>query len=382
MKNTFMKIVSLAVIAMLMLALAGCSDQPVDNVTPPDNQSDNAAVDSDNASPADSLTDEAGDIILTAELYNDAPLDPMGESPAEYYDGHYMYYVPDGETAKTIKIGDGYAVRNDLLPDQEVIAVLSDKEVLAADYPGNQIFRSSIEDDSAQPLLPEAEYGFTIEEYVAISGKWETIVWYDVPVVNKSGSHIAYWSNKFAADGSPVYEPGIWVYDLKTGEQTRIASPNGEDICVTPVDWIDDTHILFEAMDTYYSYDIAAQTAAEIVTLPDIAVSEKENILAYNGEKGLTVHNVKTGKKYIIQADNPGIPTQVSVLEDIAVFFDNSKDDIYILDMAKGSAKYIHAPFGDLKPGIRGFTPDGKLVIDAYNMETMETHQCYSVEIG
>lgn len=375
MKTTFMKIVSLAIIAMLMLTLAGCAGQPADNVTPPDNQ------------PSDSVDapDESDEIILTAELYNDAPLAPKSENFAEYYDGHYMYYVPDGETAKTIKIGDGYAVRNDLhdlLPDQEVIAVLLDKEVLTADYSVNQIFRVSIEDDSVQPLLPEAEYGFTIEEYEAIAGKWETIVWYDTPVVNKSGSHIAYWSNKYAADGSPAYEPGIWLYDLKTGEQTRIASPNGEDICVTPVEWIDDTHILFEAMDTYYSYDIAAQTVAEIVTLPDIAVSERENILAYKGEKGLTVHNVKTGKKYIIQADNPGIPTQVSVWEDIAVFFDNSKNDIYILDMAKGSAKYIHAPFGDLKPGIRGFTPDGKLVIDAYNMETMEEFQFYSVEIG
>lgn len=301
MKEKFKKIVSSAIVAMLMLTLAGCSNQPVE--APSDSQkddavvtADNAVVDSDNALPADDLPDEADEIILTAELYNDAPLVPMGENPAIYYDGHYRYYSENGETGDIIKIGDGFAAHTELLPDRGFFAVMSDKEVLTADYSANQIYRMNIEDNSAQPLLPETEYGFTIEEYDAIAGKWENTTWFDVPVMNRSGSHFAYWSNKFAADGSPVYEPGIWLYDLKTGEQTRIASPNGEDILVNPVEWIDDTHVLFEAGDTYYSYDIAAETAAEIVTLPDIAVSERENILAYNGEKGLTVLNVKTGK--------------------------------------------------------------------------------------
>lgn len=388
MKEKFKKIVLPAIIAVLMLTLAGCSNQPVE--APSDSQkddavvtTDNAVVDSDNALPADDLPDEPSEIILTAELYNDASLVPMGENPAIYYDGHYRYYSENGETGDIIKIGDGFAAHTELLPDRGFFAVLSDKEVLTADYSANQIYRVNIEDNSAQPLLPETEYGFTIEEYDAIAGKWENTTWFDVPVMNQSGSHFAYWSNKFAADGSPVYEPGIWLYDLKTGEQTRIASPDGEVIGVSPVDWIDDTHIVFIAGDTYYSYDIVAQTAVELANSTDLINTVSGRILVYDGEKGLTVHNAATGKKYIIDTEKPasGI-SRVIVWEDIAVFLANSEDDIYIVDMAKGTAKYIHAPFGELKPGIMGFTPDGKLVVDAFNIGTASEEGLYTVKLG
>lgn len=61
---------------------------------------------------------------------------------------------------------------------------------------------------------------------------------------------------------------------------------------------------------------------------------------------------------------------------------DNSNKDIYIVDMAKGTASLLDSPFGDLKPSIKGWTPDGKLVLEAYNIETVSMEGLYTVDIG
>lgn len=244
--------VSAAIIALLLLTLVGCSvsvNIDGDDIAPPtNNQPDDAALIPNDVPPEYDNPEPLPDkLTLTVNPIDDTAITPLGEDATEYYDGRNFYYSEES-AEKTIKIGDGYAVSRaacEGLPNGQIVfSVLSDKEILVMD---DQIYRVSLEDMSTESILPQEEYGFTVEEYEALAGKWETIIWFDLPVANKSGSHFAYWSNKFVADGNPAYEDGIWVYDLQTGSQTRVASPNGEVIYYYPIEWIDDTHVMFVA---------------------------------------------------------------------------------------------------------------------------------------
>ncbi len=385
MKTTMLWVVSVVIIVLQMLTLVGCSASvniDGDNIAPStDNQSDGAVLmPNDVAHAPDGKT-------TTLNPIDDVTVTPLVESPVEYYDGSDFYYSEES-AEKTIKIGGIYAVSEaacEGLPNGQIVfAVLSDKEILTADFSANQIYRVSLEDMSAESILPQEEYGFTFEEYYAITGKWETITWFYYPIVNKSGSHFAYWSNKFVAEGNPAYEGGIWVYDLQTGSQTRVASPNGEDISVSDIEWIDDTHVMFEAGDTHYSYDIAAKTTSEIITVsePEVYVIAKDNVVVYHGNDGITLLNVKTGREYIIKTDGRESFDKVYVCGNIAAIETISINRIYIVDMEKGSAYLVDSPFGEAHPQIKGWTTDGRLVIkESYNPEAPREEQLYSVDI-
>ncbi len=394
MKTTMLWVVSVVIIALQMLTLAGCSASANidgDDIAPAtDNQSDDSALIQNDVAPEYDNPEPLPDkLTLTVNTIDDTAITPLGEGATGYYDGHNSYYSE--ETAqKTIRIGDGYAVSKaayeGIPDDQLVFAVLSDKEILTAEFGtrAKQIYRVSIEDMSAEAILPQEEYGFTYDDYYAITGKWETISWFDYPIVNKNGSHFAYWSNKFVADGKPAYEAGIWVYDLQTGSQTRVASPNDRDISVSDIEWIDDTHVMFEAGDIHYSYDIITETTSEIITRPgpEVYVIAKDNVMVYHGNDGITLLNAKTGREYIIKTDGRENFDKVYVCGDIAAIETISTNRIYIVDMAKGSAYLVDSPFGEAHPQIIGWTTDGRLVIkESYNPEAPKEEQLYSVDI-
>ena len=110
--------------------------------------------------------------------------------------------------------------------------------------------------NATELFLPDEVYGFTYDEYYeALTGKWDVVVWYDVPTVNDSYTKLAYWSNKYAEDGEMRLEPGIWIVDLKTGEESRLdlgdLSPT-----VGYISWIDDETLMFDTYDNGGFYEI------------------------------------------------------------------------------------------------------------------------------
>ncbi|MCD7803570.1 MAG: hypothetical protein LUH03_00235 [Oscillospiraceae bacterium] len=98
-------------------------------------------------------------------------------------------------------------------------------------------------------FVPDEVYGFTYDEYYeALTGKWDVVVWYDVPTVNESCTELAYWSNKYAEDGEMSLTPGIWIVDLETGDESRLdlgdLSPT-----VGYINCIDDETLMFDTYD-------------------------------------------------------------------------------------------------------------------------------------
>ncbi|MCD7732806.1 MAG: hypothetical protein LUH56_05135 [Oscillospiraceae bacterium] len=105
-------------------------------------------------------------------------------------------------------------------------------------------------------FVPDEVYGFTYDEYYeALTGKWDVVVWYDVPTVNESCTKLAYWSNKYAEDGEMSLTPGIWIVDLETGDESRLDlgefSPT-----VGYISWIDDDTLMFDTYDNGGFYEI------------------------------------------------------------------------------------------------------------------------------
>lgn len=110
-------------------------------------------------------------------------------------------------------------------------------------------------------FVPDEVYGFTYDEYYeALTGKWDAVVWYDVPTVNKSYTKLAYWSNKYAEDGEMSLTPGIWIINLETGDESRLdlgeLSPT-----VGYISWIDDETLMFDTYDgEFYKVSLADDT--------------------------------------------------------------------------------------------------------------------------
>ncbi|MCD7823632.1 MAG: hypothetical protein LUG86_06450 [Oscillospiraceae bacterium] len=107
-------------------------------------------------------------------------------------------------------------------------------------------------------FVPDEVYGFTYDEYYeALTGKWDEVVWYDVPTVNESYTKLAYWSNKYAEGGEMSLNPGIWIIDLKTGDESRLdlgdLSPT-----VGYISWIDDEILIFSTYENeFYRISLA-----------------------------------------------------------------------------------------------------------------------------
>lgn len=111
-------------------------------------------------------------------------------------------------------------------------------------------------------------------------------------------------------------------------------------------------------------------------------VTAKDNVIAYNGNEGLTLQNVKNGREYIIKTDGRESFDKVYICGDIAAIETISVNRIYIVDMANSSAYLVDSPFGEAHPQIKGWTTDGRLVIkESYNPEAPTEEQLYSVDI-
>lgn len=114
-------------------------------------------------------------------------------------------------------------------------------------------------------FVPDEVYGFTYDEYYeALTGKWDVVVWYDVPTVNESCTKLAYWSNKYAEDDEMSLTPGIWIVDLKTGDESSLdlgdLSPT-----VGYINWIDDETLMFDTYDgEFYKISLVDNTVSNL----------------------------------------------------------------------------------------------------------------------
>jgi hypothetical protein len=72
-----------------------------------------------------------------------------------------------------------------------------------------------------------------------------TVWWNDNPMFNKSGSKIAYGTNRDCVETGGM---SLWVYDIETGKEKPILKDNGQNF-YKPLAWLDDELILAKRWD-------------------------------------------------------------------------------------------------------------------------------------
>ncbi|MCD8107981.1 MAG: hypothetical protein LUE20_08495 [Oscillospiraceae bacterium] len=169
---------------------------------------------------------------------------------------------------------------------------VNDNLSMFADYSENQIYVYNSDTGTSSPMLSDSAYGFTYEDYETLNGKWDMIVWFDVPTVNDNFTSIAYWSNKYAEDGEMCLEPGIWIVDLLSASEFRLdlgeLSPT-----VGYLSWIDNKTLMFETYDSeFYKLNINDNTIDALDLPSDIFVCVSNGYAVYKTDASIVVNNL------------------------------------------------------------------------------------------
>lgn len=172
------------------------------------------------------------------------------------------------------------------LSDSELIIAADDPEIKGM----TQLYLVDLGDMSARPLLPEELSGHTAAEFSeSITAKYTLLSWCEGCVLNgERGSvekpTLAYYSNKYCngdliSNSSNCNELGaIWLFDLSSSKEIRIAPPEGYDVNANDFKWLNDSTLLFTAFDPkgnefYFTYDINT-CATEMMELDDHTLTE------------------------------------------------------------------------------------------------------------
>ncbi len=169
---------------------------------------------------------------------------------------------------------------------------INDNLSIVADYSENQIYVYDSESDTSSPMLSDTAYGYTYEEYETLNGKWDMIVWFDVPTVNNNFTSIAYWSNKYVSGGEMCLEPGIWIVDLLSASEYRLdlgeLSPT-----VGYINWIDNETLIFSTYDgEFYKLNINNNTLETLDLPSDIFVCISNGYAVYKTDNAIFVNNL------------------------------------------------------------------------------------------
>ncbi|MCD8006527.1 MAG: hypothetical protein LUF29_06065 [Oscillospiraceae bacterium] len=173
--------------------------------------------------------------------------------------------------------------------------------------------------NATELFLPDEVYGFTHDEYYeALTGKWDEVVWYDVPTVNESCTKLAYWSNKYAENGEMCLEPGIWIVDLESGEESRLdlgeLSPT-----VGYINWIDDETLMFSTYNgEFYKLNINNNTLENLDLPSDTFICVSNSYAVYKTDTSIVVNDL-----------TENVPTEYEITEQVS--FDNVYEESGII---------------------------------------------------
>ena len=178
-------------------------------------------------------------------------------------------YTSDGEFIDAFTDGREESVDEIYALDENRLLVY-DWDLIARD----QIYLLNFETGTTEPVLPDTAFGFSFNDYYDITGKYERIEWVTTPRISPDGRKILYESNKYAENGEPVYRLGLWVYDIQSGTEERIARPEeaDPDMVTASYNWTEDGRVLFSCFSTGgeyvldYIYDPATKETAPLTT--------------------------------------------------------------------------------------------------------------------
>lgn len=182
-------------------------------------------------------------------------------------------YTSDGEFVDAFTDGRGEQVDEVYALDENRLLVY-DWDMIARE----QIYLLDFETGTTEPVLPDTAFGFSYNDYYDITGKWETIEWVTTPRVSPDGTKILYESNKYAENGRPVYRLGLWIFDIQSGTEERIARPEEADPDHVTADyrWTDDGKVQFSCYSADaeyfldYIYDPETKETSPVTTADSV----------------------------------------------------------------------------------------------------------------
>ncbi len=265
--------------------------------------------------------------------------------------------------------------------DREAIRIQDNKAVIV-DFSANQLFVFDSDANAVTPVLSDKAYGFGCDDYEALAGKYDTIVWLDVPTVNNKGDKIAYWSNKYADNGVMSLTPGIWIADLQAGSEYRLDL--GELVpTVGYINWIDDETVMFSTEDgEFYKLNIVTNEL-ETLNLPSnsfisvsngYAVYKTDNSIYVNDlvENFLTEYAVAEPVSFDKVFERNGIIAFSSLKDGSVWTIENESKSLSTHKIALEENQFAH---------ISDWSEDG-LVIEVLDINTNETAKICGMPTG
>lgn len=266
-------------------------------------------------------------------------------------------------------------------------AVVSDSEYIVCDYETGkmtQLYLADIESDVLTPLLPDTAFGFSYDEYYALTSKWDTIYWCESFVLSPSKDKIAYWSNKATDGENPVYEGGIWIYDLKTKEEYRLDVQKGFEILQTNLRWVSNDDVLYyygnnDGYEAYIVQDInhceenyEFQIGTEVLFFDgSIMVQYIEDTIIAN-----KFGNFEDSDVDFIELENDIVFTKIVSDEKIIALSDRN-NDVYIFDLDTDTYKVYESEFGENRIEVCDITENGDIIMIVLNTKSFSIEGIY-----
>lgn len=263
-------------------------------------------------------------------------------------------------------------------------AVVSDSEYIVCNYETGkmtQLYLADIESDVLTPLLPDTAFGFSYDEYYALTSKWDTIYWCESFVLSPSKDKIAYWSNKATDGENPVYEGGIWIYDLKTGEEHRLNTSMCEGDVTSPT-WVSNDRILFsydnDGATVYSVYDLSKKIVDSEYSSFAISEAVDSNVMVYSLADFVEIIEFDSGKIHGFVVGNLlsfYSPDVVSTKN--AVAFADRNNDVYVFDLDTDTYKVYESEFGENRIEVCDITENGDIIMIVLNTKSFSIEGIY-----
>ena len=240
---------------------------------------------------------------------------------------------------------------------------IMDNKAVVVDFSDNQMYLYDVITNIATPLLSDSAYGFDYNDYEAIAGKYETIVWFDTPTVNNSFEKIAYWSNKYVKEGNVSYSPGVWIVNLADGIEYRLDLGN----LVPTVDslsWLDDETLLFTCDDgKLYKFNITADMLLPINLESGSFVCIENRYAVYKTEDKIAVHDLVADSFTEYSVTKPVSFDKVFEKNGIVAFSSLKDGSIWNISIENDLVSIYNIPSEDSQTtSLKGWSKNGLLI--------------------
>lgn len=193
-----------------------------------------------------------------------------------------------------------------------------------------QIYALDTALNELRPLISDKAYGYSKEDYQKLCTKYDAVYWCNDALFNSDYSKILYCSNKYEQNSSPALEPGIWIYDVKSGSEERINTSADETVIMSDYCWYDDSNIIYQtysATDLYcYMYDTLTKKSERIYEWSsDVPWRYFDGYIMTMGEN-ITIYSIKSDKTISFPSSDYVIDSPVGSDETVAFINPNTSD--------------------------------------------------------